>query len=194
MSSAHPFLRNPTPLTPDQHKQLTRARHSLLSQDLCAQSRARATGQSGELYRMEGQLTLAISTLSQALTLAQKLPPGPTTTHLQRAQKLRLATALQHDHQHSRAHPLFVQLLRDFEHHDDKTYLDFAHQHFGKCLAEQGQLDRAHQHFTQALQLRLQAQPPTPASQIASTRKALAECERRMSTPATPPPLLSTKT
>lgn len=68
---------------------------------------------------------------------------------------IRYATALQYSQEHRSAYVRFVEIVQDCR--KQGRYLDFALQHFGKCLVEMGHLDQAKACFQEAMGLRCAA-------------------------------------
>ncbi|MEB3220446.1 MAG: tetratricopeptide repeat protein [Candidatus Sericytochromatia bacterium] len=129
-----------------------------------------ALGALADAYRLLGRLDEAVRHGEEAVALARALErPKSLVSNL-----IRLATALQYRQAHADAEPLFLEaralaaslgLLEDF-----------ALQHHGKSLAEQGRWDEAIAALEQALALREARQD---ASLVASSSEALAEARAR---------------
>jgi kanamycin kinase len=131
-----------------------------------------ALGPLGEAYRMLGQLDAALPHLERAVALARELDkPKFVLSNL-----IRLATAYQYLNRHAEAEPLFEEataLARRLG-----MLEDFALQHHGKSLAEQGRWAAAVERFEQALALR---QAKGNAQLVASTEDALEAARARLS-------------
>lgn len=127
-------------------------------------------GPLGENFRLLGQLDPAVSHSEAALALARELGrPKAIISNL-----IRLATAYQYQNRHAEAEPLFTEALTLSA--QEGFLEDYALQHYGKSLAEQGRWDEAIAHFERALALR---QARGDAGLIASTEDALEEARLR---------------
>lgn len=129
-----------------------------------------ALGPLAEAYRMLGQLDAAATHAERALTLARQLDkPKFVLSNL-----IRLATTYQYMNRHAEAEPLFEEAralaakLGFME--------DFALQHHGKSLAEQGRWDEAIACFEAALAQRSAKGNP---ELVASSEEALEEARLR---------------
>ena len=117
-----------------------------------------------EAFRMLGQLDSAVPHLERALTLARELDkPKFVVSNL-----IRLATAYQYLNRHSEAEPLFLEAIALAQRIG--VLEDFALQHHGKSLAEQGRWLEAVARFEQALALR---RAKGSAELVASSEDAL---------------------
>ncbi|MEB3329581.1 MAG: tetratricopeptide repeat protein [Candidatus Sericytochromatia bacterium] len=129
-----------------------------------------ALGALADAYRLLGRLDEAVRHGEEAVDLARALDrPKSLVSNL-----IRLATALQYRQAHADAEPLFAearQLARQLG-----LLEDFALQHHGKSLAEQGRWDEAIAALEQALTLR---EARGDAALIASSREALTEARAR---------------
>ena len=120
-------------------------------------------------YRMLGRLDEAIRHGEEAVALARTAgKPKFLVSNL-----VRLATALQYRNEHAAAEPLFVEAraLAD----EIGVLRDYALQHHGKSLAEQGRWDEAIAAFEAARALRVNGAPEL----LASTEEALEEARAR---------------
>ena len=91
--------------------------------------------------------------------------------------QIRLAHTLQWKEDFSRAEKMFLDALQKCEKEDFKHLRDFAHQHYGKCLFDQGKFEGARDQFLLALSLRKEK---GDQSLIASTETALASTLKRL--------------
>ncbi len=135
--------------------------------------RVKALGRLGEHQRISIQhLPLAIDTLQNAVQEALKagIPA------LVASNRIRLATALQYANRHEEACKEFQRAIQASSGPKAGVLLDYAHQHFGKCLAEMGQWDAALEHFTAALDIR---NVKADQGLLASTREAIQTLEMR---------------
>ena len=169
-----PFQRvyadSPRPLIEQIQAQQTAWHDAMHDED--AEEELHALGPLGEAYRMLGQLDVAATHLERAVALARTLEkPAFLVSNL-----VRLATTYQYRNQHAEAEPLFVEAL------DLAKRLgvleDYAAQHYGKSLAEQGRWDEAIALFERAIALRT---PRGDAELIASSQEALDEALVRRS-------------
>ena len=128
---------------------------------------ARAKGRLGDHLRLRAETnTEAIAILHDAVELAESLEEDVLLV----SNTIRLATAYQYAGEHERARPFFEHAIQLAERHDHRTLLGFAHQHYGKCLAETGDLAPARRHLTRALRIRTSSADETL---IESTQRAL---------------------
>lgn len=132
--------------------------------------RARALGRLGDLLRTVGDEDEAVEVLTRALS--EKIDDRL----VQRANRLRLATARFYGGDHTSAEDELRALAIELEQAEDRTYLDFAWQHLGKCLAEQGRWAEAARCFERALRLRIGGDPGL----IRSTETALVLARERL--------------
>lgn len=148
---------------------LVRATAALVAAGAAGDDAARLEllGRVGEMERMLGRLDDAIAHLRTARTLARER--GDARREI--TALIRLATALQYHEEHAEADALFRECLAAIARTGERGHEDFAHQHYGKCLVEQGRTVEAVAHFEHALALR---QARGDAGLIASTRAALA--------------------
>jgi tetratricopeptide (TPR) repeat protein len=128
-------------------------------------------GRVGELYYLLGDYQAAIPLLEEAVAGAQQLG----ARRLEVVNWIRLATTYQYAGRHDEAEPLFRRAIALARAAEGADRLDFALQHFGKCLVEMGRLDEAIACFEEALALR---QAKGDAGLIASTEQALAAVRR----------------
>ena len=133
-------------------------------------ARANALGRLGDLLRTVGDEGEAVEVLERALAIdgADEL--------IVRANRLRLATARFSGGDHGQAEDELRTLTIELEASDDPTYLDFAWQHLGKCLAEQGRWAEAATCFERALRLRVGGDPAL----IRSSETALVLARERL--------------
>lgn len=130
-----------------------------------------AHGAMSDAFRMLGQLDPAVRHGEEAVELARALDRPKSLA----ANLIRLATALQYRNQHDEAEPLFAEgraLAAKVG-----VLEDYALQHHGKSLAEQGKWAEAIACFERALALR---EAKGDAALIASTREALDEARARL--------------
>lgn len=124
----------------------------------------RALGQRGDLCRIAGEAEEARADLREAVRLARRLGDGPAVA----ANRIRLATARFYAGDHPLAEAELRSVVDDLTAAGETKHLDYAWQHLGKCLAEQGKLAAAAGCFENALALR--ADQPELAG---SSRRAL---------------------
>ena len=129
----------------------------------------RIYGAIGELTRINGGDGRPM--LEQALRIARDLdePSGVI------ANRIRLATAHFYQGEHAFAEIELRQIIADIDAGSDTTYLDYAWQHLGKCIAEQERYVEAIDCFERALLLR-----DDPRLR-ASSQQAIETARRRMS-------------
>lgn len=101
-------------------------------------------GRIGELHRMLGNTKEAFVSLERAAAAAVERGDERAL----RTQQLRLGIAYHYAGRHGTANYVFEQMLRVFD--GDPERLGYVHQHYGKCLVEQGRLDDALGHFRKA--------------------------------------------
>lgn len=123
-------------------------------------------GELGAVARSLEEWDLAERWLKEAVQLSQTL--GDTAREA--ANLIRLGTLYHYREDVHRGMLLFSQALTLSEQPAAASYRDFALQHMGKLLVEQGLYQEAYQCFSQALQLR---QRKGDAELIASTQEAL---------------------
>ena len=128
----------------------------------------RIYGAIGELTRINGGDGRPM--IEQALTLARKLDDDRGVI----ANRIRLATAHFYQGEHAFAEIELREVITDIEDGSDTTYLDYAWQHLGKCVAEQERYAEAIECFERALLLR------TDAGLRASSQDAIAAAKRRL--------------
>jgi tetratricopeptide (TPR) repeat protein len=127
-------------------------------------------GELGAVARTLEEWGLAERWLTEALTLAQTLGDRAREA----ANLIRLGTLYHYRGDVDRGMLLFSQALSLSDHSEAASYRDFALQHMGKLLVEQGLYQEAYQCFMQALQLR---ERKGEASLISSTQEALQALE-----------------
>ena len=110
-------------------------------------ARLSLAGRVGELYALLGDYQAAIPLLEEAVAGARQLG----ARRLEVIHWIRLATTYQYAGRHDEAEGLFRQAIVLARGADGADRLDFALQHFGKCLVEMGRLDEAVGCFEEAL-------------------------------------------
>ena len=129
--------------------------------------RLRLLGTIGVYARMLGDLDKAEQSLLAALTIASPA----TNPHSHLANSLRLAHVYQWQRRFTEADAIFIDsIARCRANPDLHSYLDFAYQHYGKSLFDQGRFADAERAFNSALVLR---QDKGDAILAESTRYAL---------------------
>ncbi|WP_349408509.1 tetratricopeptide repeat protein [Pseudalkalibacillus sp. SCS-8] len=123
-------------------------------------------GTLGNLYRILGQPEKAIAHLTRSLEVAIEKKDEKKEV----VSYIRLGEALKYDNQHEMALHYFNRAFTYCEKSDLKVFKDFALQHKGKCLLEQGKLDEALSCFHEALEIRKAKNEP---SLIDSTEQAI---------------------
>ncbi len=119
--------------------------------DLPIDERLRLLGTVGVYLRMLGDLDQAARYLESAITVAGQA--NNRNSHL--ANSLRLAHVYQWQGRFDEADAIFIDsIARCCTDPDLHIYLDFAYQHYGKSLFDQGRFDAAERAFTEALILR----------------------------------------
>lgn len=131
-----------------------------------APERLRLLGQLGDTARTLNQPQASLDYLQEALKLADSRHDARSAL----ANRIRLGTTLQYLDRFEEAGDHFEQALRASLEPELADYRDFALQHTGKLLAEQGHYEHARHCFEQALQLR---QRKGDAELIASSEDAL---------------------
>lgn len=130
------------------------------------QTLLRMLGSLGTYARLLQRYAESVALLHEALQLSQDL-------HLkafEAANLIRLGTSYQYAGDNHRAETLFLQALQLTEQPEAHAYRDFAWQHLGKFLAEQGMYQEAQNCFLAALELRKSKADP---DLIASTQAAI---------------------
>ena len=135
--------------------------------------RAVSLGRLGDLLRTVGDEGEAVAVLERAVGI------DVDDTLVDRANRLRLATARFYAGDHTTAEDELRSLTIELESSDDPTYLDFAWQHLGKCLAEQSRWSEAVRCFERALRLREGGDPTL----IRSSETALITARERLTVP-----------
>src|SRR5579885_3088340 len=97
-------------------------------------ARLALVGRVGELYYLLGDYQAAIPLLEESAAEAQRLG----ARRLEVVHWIRLATAYQYADHHEEAEPLFRRAITLAREAEGADRLDFALQHFGKCLVEMG--------------------------------------------------------
>jgi tetratricopeptide (TPR) repeat protein len=128
----------------------------------------RIYGAIGELTRINGGDGRPM--IEQALELAHRLDDARGVI----ANRIRMAIAHFYRGEHAFAELELHQVIADIEDGSDTTYLDYAWQHLGKCIAEQERYQEAIKCFERALLLR------TDPRLRASSQEAIAAARRRM--------------
>lgn len=109
-------------------------------------------GQLGVFSRMLGRLEAAQGYLEQAVALSTQLDDKRQVL----VNGIRLAHVYQWQLRFEKADALFMECLRRCEGDPDLTdYIDFACQHYGKSLFDQGQYEEADAMFRRALDIRM---------------------------------------
>lgn len=134
-------------------------------------ARLSLVGRVGELSYLLGDYQTAIPLLEEAVAGARQ----PGARRLEVVHCIRLAMAYQYAGRHEEAEPLFRRAIALAREAEGTDRLDFALQHFGKCLVEMGRPDEAIICFEEALVLR---RAKGEAGLIASTEQALAAVRR----------------
>jgi tetratricopeptide (TPR) repeat protein len=138
-----------------------------------AQILLRMLGSLGTYARLLQRYAESVDLLQEALTLSQEL-------HLpafEAANLIRLGTSYQYAGQNQAAEHYFIEALNLTEDPEASAYRDFAWQHLGKLLAEEGLFNEARGCFLAALQLR---QDKGDADLLASTQAALTALDALM--------------
>ena len=134
---------------------------------------ARLTGYLGEALRILGRFPAAIAAQRSAIALV----PGLAHHRARLVYGLRLAETLRSAGDPVQAEASFrAGLAATLDDSDLASHEDFALQHLGKCLLDQGRLDEAAAMLERALTIRRRAGNP---ALIASTQAALALLARR---------------
>lgn len=159
-----PFLRDPARPLSEIQSALDDLEAHLASSTNPAE-RVRTLSQIGTLYRTSTDPARAVPYFEQAVQLARQRNLRADEA----VNTLRLAVAYQYAGDPDAALPAFKAALVLCT--QRRTHLDFAYQHWGKFLVEQGEPSLAVPYFEQALAMRL-----TSSNQelIASSRAALA--------------------
>jgi tetratricopeptide (TPR) repeat protein len=142
------------------------------------QARIRVLGLLGHYCRLLNRLDDAERHLQQALDLAR--PQGARTSVL--VNSLRLAHVYQWQDRFDLAEPIFLDAIRQCEAPGSELaeYLDYAIQHYGKCLFEMARYREAEVCFAKALEIR---RAKGDDELIASTQWALDVVRARLATP-----------
>jgi tetratricopeptide (TPR) repeat protein len=123
-------------------------------------------GTLGNLYRVNGEAPKAISHLTFCRNYAKKAQE----TSKEIVSLIRLGEALKYNNNHNDALNMFNLALEKCQSSNTKNYIDFVHQHKGKCLMELLRLDEAERCFLEALRIRQQR---GDEKLISSTQKAI---------------------
>jgi tetratricopeptide (TPR) repeat protein len=135
----------------DMRAYIDAVQEQLASEGLPSAEQLRLLGTIGVYVRMLGELDWAVECLQTALALAEQIRDKNSFL----ANKLRLANVYQWQRRFEEADSLFtdaIALSRDDP--DLSDYLDFAYQHYGKSLFDQGRFPEAERAFLEALILR----------------------------------------
>jgi HTH-type transcriptional regulator, pleiotropic regulator of extracellular virulence genes len=147
---ARPFLRDIV-ADLDQWEQEVDQLRSELNQVSRPQDELSILGRLGDRLRLSADTRAeSLSMLYRAVQLATELDADTSRI----ANQIRLATALQYAGRHLEAIRLFEETLSLIRQTDQTPLLDYALQHFGKCLAEVNEVERAAGCFRQALKIR----------------------------------------
>ena len=119
-------------------------------------------GSIGNLYRIKGDVKLAIETLSKAVELSEGT--------MKLVNLIRLGEALKYAGQHQQALSNFNVAIDQCAKQEHSQLLDFAYQHKGKCLLELKEVSEANKCFRKAMDLRVRK---GDESLIDSTQRAL---------------------
>jgi tetratricopeptide (TPR) repeat protein len=135
----------------------------------------RLLGQIGVLSRILGRLDDAQGYLEKAVALSEQAGNGKACL----VNSIRLANVYQWQQRFDLSDPLFADAVALCEIRTElSAYLDFALQHYGKSLFDQGSYAEAERLFVHALQLRL---AKGDDSLVASSRLALEVTRARLS-------------
>ena len=130
-------------------------------------NRAKALSYLAVLYRISGCHEDAYETVHEAIHFFRYMKrPVPYSTFI------RLAQVLQASGDFTSADLLYVELIKELEEDVKKAskLVDFAYQHYGKSLYEQGKYESAAYYFKKALAIRIEK---NNYELIRSTMKAL---------------------
>ena len=135
------------------------------------------TSDQDELLRLRGRLSEWLRSNRETLEEGTKLLGdviGALRDHgdssLLVSNLIRYATALQYSERHDEAQTHFEEALELAVDLQVDRLIDFAHQHYGKCLVEMNELALANQHFSRALEIREQR---GDSHLISSTERAI---------------------
>ncbi len=132
-------------------------------------------GQIGVLSRLLGRLDEAQIYLEKAVALSEQTGNGKARL----VNSIRLANVYQWQRRFDLSDPLFTEAVVFCETRPEfSDYLDFALQHYGKSLFDQGNYTEAERLFARALQLRLAKGDDLL---VASSRVALEVTRARLS-------------
>ena len=144
-----------------------------LAQEPEPRTRIALLGQIGVHSRVLGDLPVAERALSEAVQLAAELEDS----RLEVVNAIRLAHVHHWAAGYERAGALLDQVLTRCRRDPHlRSWTDFALQHLGKCLLDEGRVSEAVEAFEEALQLRLEK---GDAELIDSTRRALERARHR---------------
>ncbi|MFC2947566.1 tetratricopeptide repeat protein [Virgibacillus sediminis] len=138
----------------------------LLKSTLNEEEKYFVRGTLGNLYRINGEPQKAINNLNFCLNYAQE---GQLTSK-EIVSLIRLGEALKYNNNHNEALNKFNQALERCQCNNMDNYIDYVHQHKGKCLMELSRLDEAEECFLEALRIRKQKGNP---ELISSTQAAI---------------------
>ncbi len=155
---------------PDNHKDHLKA-IEILSEYLESDDielKVRVLGQIGSYSRRVKHLAEAKIVFTQAIQLAKE---NNLSQNYILANSLRLAHTFHWMEDFTSATQIFEDVISICkENNDYHHFLDFAYQHFGKCLFDQSKFDLALKYFNNALELRKEKNDPTL---IESTQTAI---------------------
>lgn len=169
------FLRDPARSLSELQSALDDLEAHLASVNNAAE-RVRTLSQIGTLYRSSTDPARAVAYFEEAVQLSRQRSLRADEA----ANTLRLAIAYQYAGDAESALPAFKAALVLCT--QRRTQLDFAYQHWGKFLVEQGEPSLAVPYFEQALAIRLTS---TNQALIASSRAALAAARALLLPPTT---------
>ena len=147
-----------------------------MSAPIDAHRRVRLLGRVGAGLRLLGRFDESARSLGEAVELARHLGD----TELEIANLIRLATSVQYAGRHDEARVMLDAVLRRCASGQAPGYEDFALQHLGKLLVEQGKVGEAIPLFERALTLRRRK---GDGQLVASTARALAGARARLEGP-----------
>ncbi len=145
-----------------------------MNEDVETEDRVRHLGELGFLYRTIGELDAAEAFLGEVMELIEEDDLGPRFYVIY---GIRLAHVWQWQMRFEESNPMFDSIIEVCEKVTEcQDLLDFALQHMGKNLFDQGRFDEAALFFEQALLLRLKK---CDKKLIESTKRALDVCRKR---------------
>jgi tetratricopeptide (TPR) repeat protein len=138
----------------------------------------RTLGYLTDACRVAGELDAAVGYGQEALERARSA--GNRNAEI--ANLIRLGEAHKYRDEHETAEALFREALALTSENATDPLHDFAHQHLGKCLIDQGRYDEAIEHLEQALTVR-RAKGNQPLIESTEQAIALARAKRDAPTP-----------